>query len=87
MVSKGFITDFGSVPSLSKSLVDDDDPDLLFASLPHDFLYKHRGWFTGCRLSRAQADEVLWEAMLAVGAPRFKAWLIYNAVRIGGPRW
>jgi hypothetical protein len=89
-VGIGFLTDFGSVPTFGKSIIDDDSPDLLFASICHDDLYHRRGLLDdGRQITRAQADEMLREAMLASGAPEHVAWLVYNAVRVGnwGANW
>lgn len=89
-VGMGFLTDFGSVPTFAKSLIDDDSPDLLFASLPHDLCYHMRGDLgDGRKITRAQADVMLREAMLASGAPEHVAWIVYNAVRVGniGAGW
>jgi uncharacterized protein DUF1353 len=87
-VPTGFLTDFGSVPSFAKWLVDDDDPDLLYASLPHDILYARKGIIPEhqVKLTRYQADCVLREAMRTIGAPAFKTGLVFNAVRVGGGR-
>jgi hypothetical protein len=90
VVPAGFWTDFGSVPALTKNVVDDDDPDLLFGSLPHDDLYNRKGQLPdGRKITRLQADRMLREAMLACGSPSLKANIVYNAVRIGniGAGW
>jgi hypothetical protein len=80
-----FVTDFGSVPWFALWLVDDDDPDLLFAALPHDKLYDCGGDLgDGRKLSRRECDEVLWEAMEACGAPRWKRGVVYGSVRLFG---
>ena len=85
MVPAGFVTDFGSVPAFAKWYVDDDDPDLLFPSLPHDLLYSCQGDLgDGRKLTRYQADCVLREAMQACGAPEFKATVVFRSVRVGG---
>lgn len=84
-VPAGFETDFGSVPALAKFAVDDDDPDLLFASIIHDWPYSLMGHLpNGPILTRMQADGILKEAMIACGAPDFKASIVYRAVRWGG---
>jgi Protein of unknown function (DUF1353) len=89
-VPKGFETDFGSVPDAAKPVVDDDDPDLVFAAIVHDYLYRTHGEVSDSSilpsmcLTRYQADCVLYEAMIAAGAPVFKSWLVFRAVRVGG---
>lgn len=91
-VPAGFSTDAASVPPAVKFYIDDDDPDILYAAVIHDWLYFNHGFTDeGGRhnsLDRKQADEVLREAMLACGAPRFKTWVAWKAVRIfGGAAW
>jgi len=83
-VPLGFTTDFGSVPAVAKSLIDDDDPDLLFASIIHDWLYNRQGCVGDWPLTRLDCDAVLGEAMRASGAPGWKVALVVGAVRIGG---
>lgn len=83
-VPRGFVTDFGSVPSAVKPIIDNDDPDLVFAAIGHDWLYKNGGKLPGMTLTRYQCDCVLYEAMIASGAPIVKSWLVFRAVRFGG---
>lgn len=89
-VPKGFLTDFGSVPYLTKPLIDNDDADLLYGSQPHDYLYSVRGQLPdGRKINRKQADGILAEAMRACGAPELKIAYVYRAVRVGniGAGW
>jgi len=39
---KGYMTDFGSVPPIFRSFIDNDDPHAIFAFLIHDALYQTR---------------------------------------------
>jgi hypothetical protein len=39
---KGYMTDFGSVPPIFRSFIDNDDPHAIFAFLVHDALYQTR---------------------------------------------
>lgn len=49
------------------------------AAIPHDAYYMdHRG------RTRLEVDKAFYEQMREDGVGRFKAWLIYKAVRIGG---
>lgn len=82
----GFVTDFGSVPRLAKPIVDDDDPDLLYASIPHDLLYQHNGHYGDKCITRYESDLVLREAMVACGARATKAAMVFAGVRTGGGR-
>lgn len=74
-VPAGFVTDLASVPQWALVLLGETAQE---PSLPHDFAYS-----TGC-MSRATADKMLYEACIATGVPRWKAWAIYAGVRIGG---
>lgn len=84
---KGFISDFASVPAITRFYTDKDDSDILYASIPHDFLYARKGKLDNRTLTRYQADCVLREAMQALGAPPFKTAMVFAAVRVGGGRW
>ena len=92
-VPKHFITDFASVPSITKCLIDDDDPDILYGSLIHDFIYSCKGHITieddkgnvhPTYISRKEADAILRETMVLIGAPYWKHMAAYRAVRLGG---
>lgn len=78
-VPSGFETDFASVPRLP----------LMFALLGqyghaaavlHDWLYR-----TG-RLSRKAADQVFFSALRSSGIARWRAYLMWAGVRLGGAR-
>lgn len=87
VVPVGFVTDFASIPRAALWYVDDDDPAILFASVVHDYLYTRKGDLglgTRFTFSRQDADKVLREAMLASGARPAQAWVVYQAVRLGG---
>lgn len=81
-VPDGFVTDFASVPRLSKWFVDDDSPEILFASCVHDYLYSTHDSAPLC--TRAQADAVLAEGMAVCGASYLQRKIILLAVRAGG---
>jgi len=51
-----------------------------YASTIHDKLY------TTGQLSRRQADDVLYRALRAEGVAKWRAWLFWAGVRIGGAR-
>ena len=84
-VPAGMVTDFGSVPRMTKAIVDDDDPRFLRGFLIHDFLYWRAGNLgDGRLLTRIDADDVLCECARSDGAPAFKIFVVRAAVRIGG---
>jgi hypothetical protein len=85
LVPAGFTSDFASVPRAARWYVDDDDPDILYPSIIHDYLYACGGRLpNGHVYTRAQADQVLREAMQAVDARPDRIQVVYLAVRAGG---
>lgn len=73
-VPEGFITDFASIPRLPLMwwlMSDYGHP----AAVVHDYLCERRSH------PRKFADEVFYAALLAAGVPRWRASLMYSAVR------
>jgi hypothetical protein len=75
VIPAGFVTDLASIPQLALSVFGDIAQE---PGVPHDFAYS-----TGC-ISRAMADDMLYEACILTGVPAWKAKLIYAGVRVGG---
>lgn len=88
-VPAGFVSDLASIPGAAKWYLDDDDPRILAAAIVHDYVYKNLGALPGGQvLTRQQADEILREAMLALGARATQAALVHRLVRLfGGSHW
>jgi hypothetical protein len=85
VVPSGFLTDGASVPRPVWALLANSDPDILYPAFAHDYLYAVWGKIpNGLTLTRQQCDETLRELMQAIGAPAWKAGLVYAAVRAGG---
>lgn len=92
-VPPGFVTDLASIPRLASALYAPDGP-WVKAAIVHDFLYGTHGtgvWEghpTGLSrrrpYSRAEADDVLREAMASRGVGVVKRNVIWSAVRAGG---
>ena len=78
-VSKDFITDFASIPSPLRSIIDTDDAVIKDAAVIHDMLYSRVG--DSYKLTRKQCDEVLREGMMTLGSPKWKASMVYLSVR------
>jgi len=76
-VPKKFLTDFASVPRLPLIYLLAGDTAHEAAVL-HDYLYQ-----TGI-VPRRLADAIFYEAMRVIGEPRWRAWLMYRAVRAAG---
>jgi len=78
IIPVGFETDFGSIPPWLRGIADDDDPMALCPFIRHDHRYS-LGIGT-----REDADQELYDGCIACGMSKWKAWLIYRAVRFGG---
>ena len=78
-VPTGFVTDFASVPRIPIvfALVGDRANE---AATLHDWLYTAPHPVP----TREMADDLLYEASISQGVPKWAAWLIYIGVRIGG---
>jgi hypothetical protein len=84
-IYSGFITDGGSVPRLLWRILAPTDPDIYYPSFAHDLLYSTHGRTGhGKVITRKQCDQVLREQMLSIGAPKWKADMVYAGVRSGG---
>lgn len=86
---EGAVTDLASVPAITKNIIDDDDPRILFPCCPHDALYENGGKLDdGTLVPRETVDEILRVGMLRRGASSWIARLVYFAVRAaGGKHW
>lgn len=80
---QGFRTDFASVPRFLWWLLPPDDT-YTEAAVIHDWLYWLHKTFPLATMTRRDADQILFDAMTALGVPAWKRWLIYTGVRIGG---
>ena len=78
VITKGFWTDFGSVPKIFWNIISPWDRQCLVAFITHDYLY-----FKG-NVTREEADDILYELIRAYGGGWFKAQAIYRGVRAGG---
>lgn len=76
-VEAGFRTDLASVPRLPLVYMltgaTGDEP-----AVAHDHLYEQR------TTTRKQADDVFYELAIACGMPRWRAWLMWCGIRLGG---
>lgn len=84
IVPAGFVTDFASIKVLHNAFL-----FVLFALVSgygnyaatvHDWLYENG------ELRRKEADAVLYRALRAEGVARWRAWLMYAGVRLGGAK-
>lgn len=86
-VPKGFITDFASIPGFLRDRFAVND-DHRLAAVAHDYLYSQSGIIKqlgrDITYTRKEADQIFYKLMLTEGVGRFKAWLMYRAVRSFG---
>ena len=84
IVPTGFVTDFASIQVLHNAFL-----FVLFALVAgygnyaatvHDWLYSEG------QANRKEADAVLYRALRAEGVARWRAWLMWAGVRIGGAK-
>ena len=76
-VPAGFETDFASVPRWPLTFA-------LLGSYGHAAAVIHDWLYTTGELSRPDADRVFQEALRSSGIARWRAWLMWAGVRIGG---
>lgn len=78
---KGSVVDGASIPRPLWWLVDPFVGDYRYASVIHDVACQER------KRPWQQVHRAFYEAMRCAGQSAFKAWAMYQAVRVGGPRW
>lgn len=81
-VSKGFITDFASVPRPFWIVVPPDG-QYSQAAVLHDYLYRMQKVGRN-RRSRKECDQIFLEAMSVLNVPLWKRRIMYRAVRMFG---
>ncbi len=79
-VTKGFITDFASVPRILWSILPPTGRYTKAAVL-HDFLYSNK---SNTNFTRKQCDKMFLQAMEILGVKKWVRRTIYRAVRIFG---
>lgn len=81
-VPKGFITDGASVPAIFWPVISHPlSPSSLRAAILHDYLCRER------LLPSKAVHWAFYEALLADGCARVRAWLMWLAVLVFGPRF
>ncbi|MCQ4271089.1 DUF1353 domain-containing protein [Pseudomonas kuykendallii] len=76
-VPAGFETDFASVPRLPLTYA-------LLGAYGHAAAVLHDYLYTSGALSRSKADRVFRNALRSSGIARWRAWLMWSGVRVGG---
>ena len=79
----GFIFDGASIPVYARAITYPPfHPDVMAAAIVHDFLYKEKP------INRKLADRIFYDRLVKNGASKFKAKMMYRALRIfGGFAW
>lgn len=83
----GFLTDFASVPEWAWSLGFPPSGEYDAAAVIHDYLYTVH-CVGPVAISKDDADEIFYEAMLALGVSRWRAYVMFKAVQwFGASAW
>ena len=83
-VPKGFVTDLASIPKFFWRIL---PPFGLYseAAVIHDYLYRCEGLTS--YPTKADADNLFYEIMLDSEVKKWKAYAMFKAVRLFGPKW
>lgn len=84
-VHRNYVTDFRSGGPLVDRFIDQfgETPEIQCCYLMHDLFYTRRADKTHFK-TREYADEILRESLICAGLPKWKAWLVWSAVRMFG---
>ena len=81
----GFVTDLASIPSLLQNALQNDSPQILCASIIHDWGFWMAGEvMPGRVLTFDQVNELLAEAMWYLNATDLQRNAVFSAVHVGG---
>jgi hypothetical protein len=80
IVPAGYVHDLASVPRWAWRIVRPDHPTARRPAVVHDYIYTDLTRY----LTKKQADNIFYEALLEEGTSKFLAWIMYKAVSIGG---
>jgi Protein of unknown function (DUF1353) len=76
LVPQGFKTDLGTIPVWARAFINPADAKCAAAFVLHDFLC------TWSNFSRTVTDAILFEALIVLATPRWKALLIHFGVSL-----
>lgn len=77
-VPAGFTFDGASIPPFLRWVINPLDGEIGAAAAVHDWLYVVHS------VPRKQADQLFYEALISLGASRWKAWIMWAGVRVRG---
>lgn len=82
VVPKNTLTDYASIPNIiPRWIIDEDDKYIREAAVLHDYVYSKASLNS---YTRKECDLILYHGMLALNSPKWKARLVYLAVRCFG---
>lgn len=88
IVPAGTSTDLASTPRLAWFLVPPMDRHIVEPAIVHDYLYQRHGKLPDRSLTRTQCDQVLADAIRAVGGKPWYVGIVHTSVRVfGGSAW
>lgn len=79
-----FWTDEATIPRIFWSIPGFGPDDWVEAAVLHDWMYAQHHNDPNCTFTQKQADDLLYEAILACGYSRFVAYVSWIAVRAAG---
>lgn len=80
IVPVGALSDLASFPPVVRGMLDARCPTARRPAAIHDYIYTH---LTHC-FTKREADRIFYEALLEEGTSNALAWLMWQAVRLGG---
>jgi hypothetical protein len=81
IIPKGFKTDLASIPRPIWSFMSPAHSALMAPSIVHDWFYRMT-----CDYDRKQIDLIFFHMLIAEGTPKWRAYLMYYAVRRFGAK-
>lgn len=80
IVPIGALSDLASFPPVLRGFLDAQCPTARRPAAVHDYLYTHLTH----RFTKREADRIFYEALLEEGTRPSLAWIMWQAVRVGG---
>lgn len=87
IASAGMVFDLATIPAVGRWIVSNDDYRVRRPAGIHDLLCIRRGAGFSRYYTSAEAALIFYDALLEEGMGKFKAWMMWAAVRVGGPQW
>ena len=79
LVPEGFKTDLASVPGFVRS-VNPVNGHHLQPAIVHDHVYRT----ATLNIMKAEGDQMFYDGMIAMGTPKYRAWYMYQGVKLFG---